>query len=144
MQVVLKKGIKNVTLSRKRNSHYLTAMNPALTYITNAPAPFCAMMMHLHAIILKAFPDAQLTYKWRLPFFYLDEKTMFCFLNHRGRFVDLGMPYGSQLPYNEFLIAGENRKTLRSLRFYKLEDINDTLVLQTLQDLYVVRCASLI
>lgn len=118
-------------------------MNPALMYIDTAPEPFRGIMMHLHASISLAFPDVLLKFKWRLPFYYLDEKTMFCFLNYRGTFVDLGMPYAAQLTdLQHLLVAGEQRKMMRSLRFYKLDEINDALVLQTLQDLYALRCAS--
>ena len=97
-------------------------------------------MMHLQILVETAIPEVQLKYKWRLPFYYLDDKTMFCFLNFRKKFVDLGMSYGNELSNQHgVLIAGEGRKMLRSLRFSTLEDINDKVVIETLQELKEIR-----
>lgn len=118
-------------------------MNPALEYIERAPEAYRGIMMHLQLLVESTIPSAQLKYKWRLPFYYLDDKTMFCFFNFRKTFVDLGMSYGNELSNQHgVLIAGEGRKMLRSLRFYKLEDINDRIVIETLQELYTVRSKS--
>lgn len=132
-----------VTLSRKRNPHYLAAMNPALEYIDRAPEPFRAIMLHLQMLVEAASPSAQLKFKWHLPFYYLDEKTMFCFFNYRKTFVDLGLAYGNLLSDSHgVLVAGENRKMMRSLRYYELEDIVDVVVIETLQELEQLRTAT--
>ena len=60
---------------------------------------------------------------------------MFCFLNFRKHFVDLGIPYGAQLPEQMHLIAGESRKSLRSLRFKGLQDVDDKVVISIIKDL---------
>jgi len=97
-------------------------------------------MMHLQLLVETACPRAQLKYKWRLPFYYLDEKTLFCFLNYRKNYIDLGLAYGDALrDKHAVLVAGENRKMMRSLRFYKLDDIDDVLVIETLQELELLR-----
>lgn len=115
-------------------------MNPALEYIDRAAEPYRSIMMHLQVLVETAITDAQLKYKWHLPFYYLDEKTMFCFFNFRKTFVDLGMSYGNELSNKHgVLIAGEGRKMLRSLRFYTLEDINDKVVIETLKELQELR-----
>jgi len=55
---------------------------------------------------------------------------MFCFLNFRKSFVDLGFPYGIHIEdYASQMVAGENRKNLRSVRYYAPEDI-DVVLLQ--------------
>lgn len=115
-------------------------MNPALEYINRTPEPYRSLMLHLQILVETAIPEAQLKYKWKLPFYYLDDKTMFCFFNFRKKFVDLGMTYGNELkdPHG-VLIAGEGRKMLRSLRFKKIEDINDDLVMDTLLELKQIR-----
>lgn len=115
-------------------------MNPALEYIHRTPEPYRSIMMHLQILVETTIPQAQLKYKWRLPFYYLDDKTMFCFFNFRKTFVDLGMSYGNELSNQHgALIAGEGRKMLRSLSFSKLEDIDDRIVIETLRELKTIR-----
>lgn len=54
---------------------------------------------------------------------------MLCFINVRKGFVDLGFVYGTQLnKYQQYLVAGEKRKQLRSMRFQTLEDIDPLVV----------------
>lgn len=132
-----------ITLSRKRNPHYLTTMNPALEYIHNAPEPYRDILLHLQAVIERTYPELQLKFKWRLPFYYLNDKTMFCFLNFRKTFVEVGMPYGTSLKDTHgALVAGENRKMLRSMRYETLASIDDQVVIETLAQLKTLRTAS--
>jgi len=112
-------------------------MNPAESYILNSPEPYRSMLLHLKTIVECAVPEAQLLYKWRLPFYYVNG-SMFCFLNYRKTFLDLGIPNADVLSkqYSR-LIAGEKRKSLRSLRFHSMEDIDDEVIIDVLQDLFV-------
>ncbi|WP_405328874.1 DUF1801 domain-containing protein [Leeuwenhoekiella sp. LLG6367-2.1] len=98
-------------------------MNPAENYILLKPEPYRSFLLDLQVLIEHTVPEAVLLYKWHLPFYYLNGK-MFCFLNFRKTFVELSFPKGVLLddPNNQ-LTAGENRKNLRSLRYYKVEDI---------------------
>ncbi len=113
-------------------------MNPAEQYVLEAPSPFREIMIHLMVLIETAAPDAVLLYKWKLPFYYLNSK-MFCFLNYRRTFVDVGIPNGILLATRPQLIAGKNRKSLRSLRFHTLEDIDDNTVLSILAELLALQ-----
>lgn len=132
--------IVGCSLSRKRNIKYINSMNPALNYINDAPEPHRTIMVHLLLLIESTVPTAQLLYKWHLPFYYLNAKTMFCFLNVRANYVDLGMPYGIHLSNaHGVLIDGEKRKMLRSMRFYRVEDIDAAVVIKTLQELVEIR-----
>lgn len=114
-------------------------MNPAQSYILEKPEPYQSIMLHLDAVITHTIPEVSLKFKWKLPFYYLGD-TMFCFLNFRKKFVDVGMPYANELedPFH-VLIAGEGRKMLRSLRYHSLEEINDEQLIATLKDLYILR-----
>lgn len=85
--------------------------------------------MELQAIIKHTVPDVDEQFKWHLPFYSVHGK-MYCFLNFRKTFVDLGFTRGIDIDiHKDHLIDGEKRKSLRSLRYYKLEDI-DVAVLQ--------------
>jgi hypothetical protein len=115
-------------------------MNPAETYIDQLPEPFRQIALELQVLIEAQFPNIQLKYKWRLPFYYLDDKTMFCFLNYRKKYLDLGLPYAASLEEKyPLLINDENRKMLRSLRFYEPEDIDARLLSKLLSDLQKIR-----
>ena len=103
-------------------------MNPAEDYILKKPQPWQSILLELRFIILSISEDVEESYKWSLPF-YGAYKQMFCFLNFRKTYVDLGIPYGINIkPHTQYLIDGENRKMLRSLRFHTFEDIDHAIV----------------
>ena len=110
-------------------------MKPAEAYILSKPEPFKSMLLELQVLIAHTAPEAELLYKWNLPFYYLNGK-MFCFLNFRKHFVDLSFVYGTDLkdPYG-YLVAGEGRKRLRSVRYKRVEDIDAEVSIYFLQQL---------
>jgi len=110
-------------------------MNPAEDYMLNKPEPWRSMLMELQAIIKHTVPEVDEQFKWKLPFYSLHGR-MFCFLNFRKSFVDVGFPWGIHCTiHQEHLIAGENRKNLRSLRYYTPEDIDGTILIEVIQNL---------
>lgn len=107
-------------------------MNPAEDYILSKPEPWRSMLIELQAIIKHTVPEVEEQFKWRLPFYTLSGK-MFCFLNFRKQFVDVGFPWGITITiHQEHLVAGEGRKNLRSLRYYNVEDIDVKVVQEIL------------
>jgi len=99
-------------------------MNPAEEYILAKSEPWRSMLMELQAVIKHTIPDLEEGYKWHLPFYSLKGK-MFCFLNFRKTFVDVGFPKGVLIQgFDDVLIAGEGRKQLRSLRYRSPEEID--------------------
>lgn len=100
-------------------------MKPAEQYIFEQPEPYKSILLHLQIVIESAFPNAMLAFKWRIPFYYLDNKPL-CYLNPSKKkgYVDVGFWLSSPLPqYNELLIS-ENRKVVKSLRYRRVEDID--------------------
>jgi hypothetical protein len=96
-------------------------MKPAEEFILNQPEPFKSILMHLQILIERHFSEVVLTYKWKLPFYYLDDKP-FCYLNplKKKGYVDVGFWVSTCLTkYNEFLIS-ENRKVVKSLRYFSI------------------------
>ncbi|RMB63909.1 DUF1801 domain-containing protein [Dokdonia sinensis] len=109
-------------------------MNPAEDYILNKPEPWRTMLMELQAIIKHTVPDVDEAFKWNLPFYSLNGK-MFCFLNFRKKFVDVGFPWGIHITvHQDKLIAGEGRKNLRSLRYHSPEEIDVEILVTILQN----------
>lgn len=109
-------------------------MNPAENYILSKPEPWRAMLIELQAVIKHTVPEVEEAFKWKLPFYTLHGK-MYCFLNFRKTYVDIGFPWGILLEkHKSLLIAGENRKNLRSLRYYSQEEIDIELLQKILKD----------
>ena len=112
-------------------------MKPAEVYILNQPEPFKSILMHLQILIESAFPEANLLFKWKIPFYYLDDKP-FCYLNPSKKkgFVDVGFWVSSHLSkYNEFLVS-DNRKIVKSLRYFSINDIDEEILFSVLEEAF--------
>ena len=110
-------------------------MKPAEEYILNQPEPFKSILLHLQILIEGAFPEVDLKFKWRIPVYYIGDKP-FCYLNasHKKGFVDVAFWASAHLTkYTEFLVT-ENRKVVKSLRYTKLEDVNEEVLLTILEE----------
>ena len=110
-------------------------MKPAEAYILNQPEPFKSILMHLQILIEANFPDVDLQFKWKIPFYYLGDKP-FCYLNPSKKkgYVDVGFWVSAHLTkYNEFLIS-DGRKVVKSLRYFTLEDINEEILISVLKE----------
>tara|TARA_R110001606_G_scaffold311212_1_gene458148 strand:+ start:381 stop:752 length:372 start_codon:yes stop_codon:yes gene_type:complete len=115
-------------------------MKPAEEYILQQPEPFKSMLMHLQILIESAFPEVDLKYKWRIPVYYLDEKP-FCYLNanHKKGFVDIAFWASAHLTkYTEYLVT-ENRKVVKSLRYFSIDEINEKILLAVLQEAHQLK-----
>lgn len=107
-------------------------MNPAEAYILKQSEPFKSILLQLQSIIEAVVPDAELLYKWRLPFYYAN-KIPLCYLNQSKDYVDLAFWHGEKMEkYNNHYVT-ENRKSVMSLRFNSLEDINDEVLVYVLK-----------
>ena len=115
-------------------------MKPAEAYILNQSEPFKSILMHLQILIESSFPAVDLQFKWKIPFYYLDGKP-FCYLNPSKKkgYVDVAFWLSAHLTkYNEQLIS-ENRKVVKSLRYYTLEDINEEVLFSVLEEAYQLK-----
>lgn len=111
-------------------------MNPAENYILEKPEPFRSMLLHLQWVIEHTVPEAVLLYKWRLPFYYLNGKQGFCYLNHTKNYVDVGFWHGAHLTKHLDKLVSEHRKHMKSLRYFSLDDIDDAILIEVLQEAY--------
>lgn len=115
-------------------------MKPAEAHILNQPEPFNSILLHLQILIETSFPKVDLQYKWKLPFYYLEEKP-FCYLNisKKKGYVDVGFWVSEHLTkYNDLLIT-ENRKVVKSLRYFSINDINEEVLLTVLQEAHQLK-----
>jgi hypothetical protein len=115
-------------------------MKPAEEYILNQPEPFKSILMHLQILIETSFPEVELLFKWKIPFYYLNDKP-FCYLNPSKKkgYVDVAFWASAHLTkYNEHLIS-ENRKVVKSLRYRTIDDINEEILLSVLEEAHQLK-----
>lgn len=114
-------------------------MKPAEEYILKQKEPLKSILLHLQILIETNFKEVELLYKWKIPFYYLNNKPL-CYLNATKKgYVDVGFYSKSELNmYNEFLVL-EKRKAVKSLRYYKLEEISNEVLISVLSEVYAAR-----
>lgn len=114
-------------------------MKPAEVYILKQNEPLRSILVHLQILIETSFTDVVLLYKWKIPFYYLNNKPL-CYLNATKKgYVDVGFYCKSVLKeYNEYLIT-ENRKAVKSLRYFNLDEIDDKVLISVLSQAYKIK-----
>ena len=113
-------------------------MNPAEEYILNQEEPFRSILLHLQSIIEQNIPGVVLKYRYRIPFFYIDNRP-YCYLNQSKDYVDLGFWNAAHLSVHKELMVSAGRKMMRTLRYKSLEEIDNTILVEVLEDAYKVR-----
>ena len=96
-------------------------MNPAEVYILKQEEPFRSILLQLQSVILAIAPQAELLYKWRIPFYYCNGIPL-CYLNKSKDYVDLVFWHGKQLDKYKIKFVVAYRKSVMSLRYKTLED----------------------
>ncbi|MEO9894332.1 DUF1801 domain-containing protein [Aurantibacter sp.] len=112
-------------------------MNPAEEYILNQPEPFRSMLLHMQLIIEMTIKEVDLKYKYRIPFFYIEGKP-FCYLNQSKDYIDVGFWNATHLTKNLEYMTTAGRKMMKSLRYTSLEAIDDTILIEVLEESYLV------
>lgn len=115
-------------------------MNPAGEYIFNQPEPYRSILMHVQAIVEHTIPDVELKYKWKIPCYYVGKRPI-CYFNasHKNAFVDIAFWHSNYITkYTEHLV-GEKRKVVKSLRYKTLAEINDTVLVSILKEVYTYK-----
>lgn len=110
-------------------------MKPIDEYISKLPSDYQHMVIHLIEVIKRELPEAEVLYKWGIPFMYYKQKP-FCYVspNLKSKYVDLGFVKGYLLLRNQEVLNGSNRKLVKSLRFTCLEAIDNALIIDVLNE----------
>ncbi len=78
-------------------------------------------------------PGVEMLYKWRIPVFYTNGIPI-CYLNQSKDYVDFAFWHREQIgKYQEHFVIS-NRKSVASLRYKSVEDINDDVIVYVLQE----------
>ena len=114
-------------------------MNPAEAYILDQPEPFRSILLQLQVLIEQTLPDLEMLYKYKIPFYYIEGKQPFIFLNNSKGYVDVGFWHGVHLVKHQQHLISENRKHMKSLRYFTVEDIDELVLIETLEEAYSYR-----
>ena len=101
-------------------------MKPSEEYILRQPTNFQEVLFYIISVVEKELPNTELLFKWGVPYFYYKKKP-FCYLapNKKRGYVDVGFAKGFQLTVHQDVLVDENRNTVKSLRYYHLESVDD-------------------
>ena len=113
-------------------------MKPAENYIINQTEPFRSMLLHLQMVIEHTIPDADLKFKWKIPFYYVGKRPV-CYLNQSKDYVDVGFWNAAHLTIHLEQMTTAGRKMMKSLRYKSLEEIDDEILIKILQEAYQIR-----
>jgi len=105
-------------------------------YILKQPEKYRSILFHIITVVQNTIPDVTLEYKWSVPYFYYKTKPL-CYLNasHKNGFVDVGFAKGFQLKCNlDKLIADKGRNTVKSLRYFSLEQIDNEILISVIEE----------
>ena len=102
-------------------------MNPAEEYIFRQREPHQSIMIHVRSVLLSSLDQIEEKFNFSVPFYHYKKKP-FVYLNilRKQDFVDVAFVKGVQLE-DEFphLRNYKNRKTVRSLQYSTLEDVDE-------------------
>ncbi|WP_036379560.1 DUF1801 domain-containing protein [Muricauda sp. MAR_2010_75] len=115
-------------------------MNPAETYILSQNEPFRSILLYLKSVIEHVIPGADMKFKWGIPCFYI-EKQPICYLNvsQKKRYVDIAFWNSAHLTLHLDKMITENRKVVKSLRYFTLEEIDDAILIEVLREAYSLK-----
>lgn len=104
-------------------------------YILRQPKQYQDIMLYLISVVEQNVTELVLHFKWGIPYFYYKNKP-FCYLapNHKNGFVDIGFAKGYQLKMNQDYLIGEKRNTVKSLRYYDLNSIENHILESVIEE----------
>lgn len=110
----------------------MTGLNPAEEYILNKKEPSRSILLYLQKVIELTFPEADLLFKWHLPFYYIDKKP-FCYLNATKGYVDLAFFHKGKLSSYDHYLVSEKRKVVKSFRYRSMHDLDEPILIEVLK-----------
>lgn len=96
--------------------------------------------MHLQVVIENTIPEAELKFKWKVPFYYINGIPC-CYLNvpKKKNYVDLGFWNAAHLTAHLEHMTADGRKMMKSLRYKSIDGIDENILIEVLQDAYSVK-----
>jgi hypothetical protein len=104
-------------------------------YILRQPEKYQAMILHVISVVEQELDSNELLFKWSIPYIYFKKKP-FCYLapNHKKGFLDVGFAKGFELKRNQEVLVDENRNTVKSLRYFSIEEIDNEVLIDVISE----------
>lgn len=110
-------------------------MKPAELYILNQPQKYQEIIYYVCSVIEQEFSEVEMLFKWGIPYFYYQSKPFIYIAPNRSKgFVDIGFAKGFQLHLHQDILVGENRNTIKSLRYFDIDTIPDEVLREVIQE----------
>ena len=101
-------------------------------YFYSKDEKFLELLFILRNAILNIDSRIIETIKYNIPF-YIYKKNIFYLNVHKDKYIDIGFTDGFNLTNcSHNLIAGDNRNTMKSLRYYSISDLDESVLQETL------------
>jgi hypothetical protein len=110
-------------------------MKPTEAYILKQPEKYQAMMLHVISVVEQELDASELLFKWGISYLYYKKKP-FCYLapNNKKGFLDVGFAKGFELKRNQEVLVDENRNTVKSLRYFSIEEIDNAILIDVVSE----------
>ncbi len=113
-------------------------MNPANQYFLKQQEPFKSILLEVKVLIEYKLPNPDLQFKWKLPIYYSDSCPI-CYINVTRGYVDLCFWIRDNFNVHLDKLISENRKFVKSLRYFRPEDINGDVIIDCINEAYRTR-----
>lgn|SRR5690606_14722053 len=110
-------------------------MKPAELYILEQDEPFRGILLELQILVESTVPEAELTYRFRLPFHDIGGRP-FCYMNasRKKGYVDLCFWNSAHLTLHPDKLVRDGRRIMRSLRYFQREEIDGRVAVELLRE----------
>ncbi len=110
-------------------------MKPTEEYILRQSSEFQEIIHYVISVIEQEMKDVELLFKWGIPYFYYQKKPFVYIAPNKSKgFVDFGFAKGYELKLHQDVLIGEKRNTIKSLRYFDLETIPDSVLREVIQE----------
>lgn len=110
-------------------------MKPTEEYILKQSPEFQEIIYYVISVIEQEISKPELLFKWGIPYFYYEKKPFIYIAPNKSKgFVDIGFAKGYQLKKHQNILVGENRNTIKSLRYFSIETITDEILRAVIQE----------
>jgi hypothetical protein len=110
-------------------------MKPTEEYILRQSPEFQEIIYYVISVIEQEMSDTELLFKWGIPYFYYEKKPFIYIAPNKSKgFVDIGFAKGYQLVLHQEVLIGEKRNTIKSLRYFKIDSVDDLVLREVIQE----------
>lgn len=110
-------------------------MKPTEEYILRQSPEFQEIIYYVISVVEQELNSIELLYKRGIPYFYYQKKPFLYIAPNKSKgYVDLGFAKGYELKLHLNFLIGENRNTVKSLRYKNLDSVPDFVLREVIQE----------